>query len=166
MDMDPTAMELVALTSDEVWPLRTVVLRPNYEEEGRLAEFEGDDDPSTHHYGLRTHQGEIVAVLSYMRAQAPDELGQPAARLRGMAVAEGWRRQGLGARLLEGSLARLAIREPDLKVVWCHARVSAVEFYRREGFQRHGEVFEVDQIGPHVVMWRPMPTAVAAEGST
>ena len=158
-------MELVELTIDEVRPLRTAVLRPHYEA-GRLAEFEGDEAESTHHYGLRIDGGEVVAVVTYMRVEAPDDLGGPAARLRGMAVAEGRRREGLGARLLQGSLTRLAVAEPDLKIVWCNARTSAADFYSREGFQRHGEVFEVPEIGPHVVMWRSMPTAEALEGVT
>jgi predicted GNAT family N-acyltransferase len=158
-------MELVELTIDEVRPLRTAVLRPHYEE-GRLANFEGDEDDSTHHYGLRADDGAVVAVLTFMRTEAPEELGGPAVRLRGMAVAEERRREGIGARLLQGSLTRLAVAEPDLQVVWCNARTSAADFYAREGFRRHGEVFDVPEIGPHVVMWRAMPTAEAVRGET
>ena len=152
-------MELVEVDVEDVQPLRTEVLRPHFEE-GRLANFIGDKEPGTHHYALRD-DGDVVAVVTYMRAEAPGDIGAPAVRLRGMAVAEDRRRQGLGARLLEGSLARLAVQESDVSVVWCNARMSAVDFYEEMGFQTHGEVFDVADIGPHVVMWRRMPTAVA-----
>ncbi|MFB6373248.1 MAG: GNAT family N-acetyltransferase, partial [Bradymonadaceae bacterium] len=104
--------------------------------------------------------GQPVAVLSYIREPSPDELGDPATRLRGMAVREQDRRQGLGSRILQNSLTRLAVAQPDLAIVWCNARTSAEDFYRRHGFETQGEVFEVDEIGPHIVMWREMPEAV------
>lgn len=153
-------MELTELQTRDVRPLRTRVLRPHFPD-GRLAEFDGDDDPQTKHYGLTDETGETAAVVSYMREPAPDDLGAPATRLRGMAVRDGDRRRGLGSRLLQGSLTRLAVAQPDLAIVWCNARTSVEEFYRNHGFESHGEVFEVDEIGPHIVMWREMPQSIA-----
>lgn len=153
-------MEFVELTTEDVRPLRTRVLRPHFDE-GELAEFDGDDDEQTKHYGLVDDSAEPVAVVTYLRQEAPDGIGGPAVRLRGMAVAEDRRREGLGRRLLDSSLSRLAVSQPDLEVVWCNARTSAQSFYEKHGFRTHGEVFDVPEIGPHVVMYREMPRALA-----
>lgn len=153
-------MELRELDADDVRPLRTRILRPNYPDDETKA-FEGDEAEDTHHYGLVDEDGEPVAVVTYIRRSAPDDLGEPAVRLRGMAVEKGYRRRGLGTRLLQNSLPRLAVAEPDLTVVWCHARTSAADFYQEHGFERHGEVFDIEGIGPHIVMWREMPNVLA-----
>jgi predicted GNAT family N-acyltransferase len=39
-------------------------------------------------------------------------------------------------------------------LLWCNARVPAINLYRRGGFVEHGEMWEDPDIGPHVVMWR------------
>jgi len=153
-------MELRELDADDVRPLRTRTLRPNYPD-GETKAFEGDDAEDTHHYGLVDDDDTPVAVVTYIRLAPPDDLGQPAVRLRGMAVDQDHRRRGLGTRLLQNSLTRLAVAEPDLTVVWCHARTSAADFYEEHGFERHGGEFDIEGIGPHIVMWRAMPNVLA-----
>lgn len=153
-------MEFRELDAADVQPLRTRVLRTFFSD-GELEEFEGDEARSSRHYGLVDGEGRIVAVASYLPESAPEGLGEPAMRLRGMAVEEDLRGEGHGSRLLQSSLSRLALERPELAVVWCHARTSAAGFYEREGFRRKGEVFEVERIGPHVVMWREMPEVLA-----
>lgn len=155
-------MDFVELTAEDVRPLRTRILRPHLPEDER-AVFEGDEAPTSRHYGLEEPGGAIRAVVTYLRREPPDDLPEPAVRLRGMAVDEGYRRRGLGRRLLQSSLTRLAVDQPDLVIVWCNARTSAADFYENEGFERHGDVFEVESIGPHVVMWREMPEAFVDE---
>jgi predicted GNAT family N-acyltransferase len=152
-------MDFVELTAEEVRPLRTRILRSHVPED-EMAVFEGDEAPTSRHYGLRESGEALRAVVTYLRRESPDDLAEPAVRLRGMAVDEGYRRRGLGRRLLQSSLTHLAVHQPDLEIVWCHARTSAAEFYEREGFERHGDAFEVEKIGPHVAMWREIPQAV------
>ncbi len=41
--------------------------------------------------------------------------------------------------------------------LWCNARMAAVGFYRRAGFEVVSEEFDVPGIGAHVVMTRPVP---------
>jgi predicted GNAT family N-acyltransferase len=153
-------MELRELDADDVRPLRTKSLRPSYPD-GETKTFEGDEAENTHHYALVDDNDKPVAVVTYIRRSPPDTLGKPAVRLRGMAVEQGHRRRGLGTRLLQNSLTRLAVAAPDLTVVWCHARTAAAEFYEGHGFERHGEVFDIEGIGPHIVMWREMPNVLA-----
>lgn len=156
--------ELREVEADDVRPLRTTILRPAYEE-GRLASFEADEREGARHFGLAADDGEMRAVVSYLPASPPDVVCNAAGpgaslQLRGMAVGENWQRRGLGSRLLEGSLARLAVLEPQLEFVWCKARTSASGFYESHDFERCGEPFDIESLGTHVHMWRPTLEAI------
>jgi len=39
-------------------------------------------------------------------------------------------------------------------LIWCNARTSAVEFYRKLGWEILGTEFDVPDVGPHFHMWR------------
>lgn len=78
-------------------------------------------------------------------------------RLRGMATGPGARGQGFGSALLTACLDHAAAAGGA--EVWCNARRAAMGFYRRAGFEVIGDEFEVEDIGPHVVMARAVPPA-------
>jgi len=71
-----------------------------------------------------------------------------------MAVLADWRGRGVGAAMLQ-ALLDLA-RQHDLDAVHCHAQVSALEFYRRFGFEPEGERFMEAGI-EHQLMRLPLP---------
>jgi ribosomal protein S18 acetylase RimI-like enzyme len=73
-------------------------------------------------------------------------------RIRGMATAPQARRQGIGAAVLDVLLAHASTAEATR--VWCSARTPARSLYERAGFRVASEEFEVQDIGPHVVMER------------
>jgi predicted GNAT family N-acyltransferase len=146
------------LTADAVQPLRTRILRPNHE---GLCEFEVDRSRETRHYGLLDTSGEPRAVITMFPETCPALGDEPALRFRGLCVTSELRGRGLGRRLLDGAIARAALTFLSARFVWCNARTSATGFYEGCGFERIGEVFEVPDIGPHVVMWRPMPAVLA-----
>ena len=152
---------------DEIWPverihakdtyaLRQEVLRPHQ----AVAEvgFPGDDDPETGHYAVFSDRDEderIVGVVTVLRqfpaaptADDPDDWW----RLRGMATAPDWRGRGVGSALAAAAVAHVAAH--DGAVVWCYARISAVDFYRAAGFVVTGEAWDEPALGPHVAMWR------------
>src|SRR5690554_8169197 len=79
----------------------------------------------------------------------------PAVQLRGMCVDPAMQHQGLGTRLFESALAPLALHLPQAHIIWCNARLSAQGFYEKLGFEPHGEAFDVENIGPHILMRRP-----------
>ncbi|QDG53117.1 GNAT family N-acetyltransferase [Persicimonas caeni] len=156
----PDDLHLERLAPEQVQPLRTKILRPHFDE-GELCEFVQDHHHDTAHYGIVDRDFDVHAVVTYIHKECPHKPGVEALQLRGMCVDEPMQRRGLGERLLEGSLGQLAVRFPSVKIVWCNARTSAVEFYEKMGFEKIGEVFEVDRIGPHVVMWKTLPVALA-----
>ena len=73
-------------------------------------------------------------------------------RLRGMATIEECRGQGMGAHLLEYSFEIL--KQKNVQLLWCNAREKAFSFYEKLGLQYEGPIFNIDDIGPHKVMYK------------
>lgn len=138
------------ITAADVRALRHRVLRPTQPVESTV--YDGDDLAETMHLGA--FDGDrLVGIASLYRE--PRSGTADGWRLRGMATGAEARGRGFGAALLTACLDRAAA--VDSAEVWCNARQAAIGFYRRAGFEVIGEEFEVENIGPHVVMARPVP---------
>jgi GNAT superfamily N-acetyltransferase len=140
---------LRAATVEELIALRQRELRP-----GRpraTAELEGDREPGARHFGAFLEDGgENVGCASLVPSAWG---GAPAYRLRGMATRADLVGRGIGTALLD--FADASVRaETGVVLRWCHARVGAVVFYRRLGWEVVSEVFDVPDVGPHHVMIR------------
>ena len=73
-------------------------------------------------------------------------------RLRGMATDSNFQRKGYASDLMEESFKELTKRDCDM--VWCNARLVAVDFYKSSGFKITGEIFDIAEIGPHYYMYK------------
>lgn len=69
-----------------------------------------------------------------------------------MAVLAPWRGRGAGGALLQAALVRA--RSAGFARVRLNAQVHAIDFYRRQGFEAYGDVFDDAGI-PHRAMQRP-----------
>jgi GNAT superfamily N-acetyltransferase len=138
-------------------PLRQRVLRPHQTLQ-QLAN-PGDDDPDTGHFAALV-DGEVIGTAS-VRREAPSWAphNRAAWRLRGMATAEGWRNQGVGAAVLAVVIEH--VRHEGGGLLWCNARTPALSFYLRAGFVTRGESWVDPLIGPHVAMERTVDAAPA-----
>jgi len=145
--LDPLIREI---TTDEVRALRHSVLRPNLAYDTTL--YPGDDEAV--HLGAFDDAGRLVGIASIYRE---DRAGGPAGgwRLRGMATDPAVRGAGYGAAVLDACIDHTA--GAGASELWCNARLPAVGFYRRAGFEAGSDEFEVEGMGPHVVMTRPAP---------
>ncbi len=139
---------LCPASAAQILALRHAILRPGLPQD--VARFVGDDAADTRHFGAFVDDLN-VGCLSLM--QAPWQ-GRPALQLRGMAVASAWQGRGLGGRLLAFALAECAS-----PLVWCNARLGAVEFYERHGFLSVGDVFDIPGVGPHKKLLRACQTS-------
>ena len=136
------------ISADDVRPLRHRVLRPGqgYEE----TRYPGDSRPETVHLGA--FDGDrLVGIASLYREGREG----PGWRLRGMATDADVRGAGFGAALLAACADHVAAAGGG--ELWCNARLSAVGFYQRAGFDVVSEQFDVAGIGPHLVMARAVP---------
>ena len=142
---DPIVVERVDAAVTR--PLRQRVLRP-HETLAQLT-LPGDDEPDSGHFAV-FEGDEVVATGSVRREPPPWPIDGPAWRLRGMATAEDRRRRGMGGAVLAAVIAH--VRGHGGGLLWCNARLPAVPFYRRAGFEARGDSWEDPQIGPHIVM--------------
>ena len=112
-----------------------------------------DEGPDTLHIGgYRAER--MVGIATVHRQPMPGSAEPQAWRVRGIAVEHGHRGYGLGGMLLQRCLDHAAVNRAG--VVWAHARVGAFGFFRRYGFQRRGEPFELPDIGPLYVVFLEM----------
>ena len=141
------AAEVRVITAAETWPLRLAVLRPDRPIES--AQFPGDDAQTTRHFGA-FREGSLLGIASLYLAEMPEQPGLTAYQLRGMATATGARGLGLGRALVHACIA--FTRENRAELLWCNARIVALEFYRKLGFKVIGREFDIPDVGPHFRM--------------
>ncbi|MCB9675357.1 MAG: GNAT family N-acetyltransferase [Alphaproteobacteria bacterium] len=144
-----TPIEVRRAEPGEVVDLRHRVLRAGRPRE--TAVFDGDTKPTTRHW-VAVQADRIVGVVSVMAAEMapPHPDPRPRWQLRGMAVEEGLRGSGVGRAMLE------TVHADVNDAMWCNARANVEPFYARSGWVRSGDVFEIENVGPHVRMtWAP-----------
>jgi GNAT superfamily N-acetyltransferase len=144
VEIDP--IHLARVPFAEIVDLRYHVLRAGLPRDA--AHFPGDYDSTTVHLAAKDGKA-IVACATVLVNQWEGEI---ACQLRGMAVAQGYQRRGLGARLL-GEIERVAA-ENGVGIIWANARTPAAGFYQKHGWEIVSEMFEIPTAGPHFKMVR------------
>ena len=145
----PGSRSIRPVTAEDIRPLRHRVLRPG---QAFLETRYPGDDAGVH---LGAFAGDRLVGIASLYQE--DRAGGPAGgwRLRGMATDPDVRGAGFGAALLAACMEHVGAAGGS--EVWCNARMSAVGFYVRAGFEVVSEEFDVPGIGAHVVMTRPVP---------
>lgn len=142
-------IEINIIKAEDTYPIRKAVLREGMSLSHVMA---GDQDIETLHLGV-FDSGQLLCIGSFMKASKTDFNGAQY-QLRGMASARGTEGRGYGTMLLKK--AEQILRQKEVDILWCNARVVALDFYRKLGYQSKGSVFEVDQIGPHYLMFKKL----------
>ena len=145
--INATSLELRQAAVEEIIPLRHRILRAGLPIEE--AHFDGDREPTTHH--VAAFDG-MAAVGCATLVLNPWE-GEPAWQLRGMATDAAWQRCGVGQAVWQYAVD-CAIESSPVRLLWCNARVPALEFYKRQGWEVVSEQFEIPTAGPHRKMIR------------
>lgn len=110
-----------------------------------------DSDEATVHLIYKNEEGAVLVTGTLiLEDEEETESKGKSFRIRGMAVAESLRGQGIGSSLLEGFIQ--AAKEKTIKNIWCNARVKAMPLYERKGFVKNGNIFDVPGSGPHYRM--------------
>lgn len=142
-------IQIKKISAQETFPIRLEVLRKNIP---LPYEFNGDFDKETFHLGAFKNE-ELIAVSSYMKASNKNFEGNQY-QLRGMATLAEY--QGFGAGKLMLQKAVQILKEKNTNILWCNARIAAVDFYKKQGFQTFGEKFEISPVGEHYVMFKKL----------
>jgi predicted GNAT family N-acyltransferase len=143
-------IEIRLIKVEETYSIRKEELRKNMD---LSTQFEGDFDEETFHLGL-FKGNELVSIASFTSSNYKEFEGKQF-QLRGMATKEEYQGQGLGRKLVGRALKILIDKKSNL--VWCHSRITAVDFYSKMDFKIIGEVFEIPIIGKHIVMYKDLP---------
>jgi GNAT superfamily N-acetyltransferase len=142
-------VEVIQITAEETYLLRQEVLRTGLPIE--TCHFKGDFNQTTFHLSVQL-AGVTRAIASFYNALHENLPAQRPFQLRGMATSLEFRGQGLGATLLQAAIPRLTAQRCDL--LWCNARERAAKFYLRNGFSIRGQLFEIEGVGPHFLMFK------------
>ena len=73
---------------------------------------------------------------------------EPAWQLRGMCTDNLYQGRGFGGQLLVCAEAAI-LKNSDTRLFWCNARVPAIPFYQKHGWQVDSDVFDIPTAGPH-----------------
>ena len=148
-------MEIKEITAEDTHDQRHKILRP-----GRLREtciFDGDNLPFATHFGAFDGR-ELVGIASVYPLNSSAFPEENQLQMRGMAVDTDQQRSGIGKRLVHA--AEEYAKERHFSILWFNARVTAVPFYKKLGYEISGTEFEITDVGPHYVMFKRFPEDV------
>jgi GNAT superfamily N-acetyltransferase len=120
-------MEIRVITWEETIPLRQSVLWPNKPQEN--CHVDGDIDGL--HFGAFIEEALVCVASVYLTSNK--------ARLRKFATDTRHQHHGIGSQVLAHIIQSLKSRQ--VGHLWCDARESAIDFYKRFGMQTSGERF-------------------------
>ena len=133
----------------KVRPLRHSELRKG--QDFSTTSYIEDYEAGTFHMACIVDE-KIVTCASYYPEKSIKIKSNRAYRLRGMATDSNFQRKGYARNLMLESFKELKKRDCDM--VWCNARLGAVNFYKSVGFKIIGELFDIEAIGPHYYMYK------------
>ena len=113
--------------------------------------FEGDDLPSTVHFGLYFEK-QLIAVISAFEVKNKLFTEENQYQIRGMAVVLEFQKKGFGEQLLNYCENEIRIKKGEL--IWFNARETAVDFYKKSGYEIIGGQFEIPDVGPHFILFK------------
>jgi ribosomal protein S18 acetylase RimI-like enzyme len=111
--------------------------------------MEGDDSKSTKHIGAFI-DSKCVGVLSLFQTKTRELTEENQYQLRGMAVAPEFQGLQIGKKLVIFSENEL--KKMNVGLLWCNARETAVQFYKKLQFEVISDVFHIPDVGPHYRM--------------
>jgi len=139
--------KILKIKAEDTYPIRRSILRKGMT---LTHKFDGDHEPDTLHLGVYEN-GKLLCVGSFMKA-SKEGLNGSQYQLRGMATAGGYQGKGYGKLLLKK--AEKMLKKQGIDVIWCNARLKAIDFYEKLGYKSVGDLFDIPQVGPHYVLFK------------
>jgi predicted GNAT family N-acyltransferase len=142
-------VEINKVGAEKIRPLRYSELRKG--QDFSTTSYLKDYEEGTFHMACIVDD-EIVTCATFYAEKSMKVQSNNAYRLRGMATDSNFQRQGYARSLMIESFKEL--NKSDCDMVWCNARLGAVNFYKSVGFKIIGELFDIEAIGPHYYMYK------------
>ena len=137
------------ITAEETYSVRLPVLRKG--KSLASCHFEDDDLETTLHLGLYLDQ-KLVGIISLFDKSNPNFQEKNQCQIRGMAVLENQRKKDFGKALLKH--CEKECKKQDVDLIWFNARMQAIGFYEKMGYQKTGTPFDIPDVGEHIVMFK------------
>ncbi|MDI9308651.1 MAG: GNAT family N-acetyltransferase [Limnohabitans sp.] len=115
--------------------------------------FDGDSNESTFHFGIYINK-ELAGIATLLETKTDLIENDAQYQLRGMAVLDLYRKKNIGTELLK-KIERFCI-ENEKEILWFNARKTAIEFYKKSGYEILGKEFEIENIGTHFLMFKKL----------
>ena len=135
------------ISSKDCFELRKKVLWPH--KKLNQCSIDIDNHPDSFHLGAFCGD-HLVSMGSFFKQENKLFNNQLQYRLRAMATDNNYRNIGSGSKLIKKSFEIL--KKKKIEILWCDARLVAVDFYKKNGFKISSNIFEIPIIGPHYVM--------------
>ncbi len=135
------------ITSIEAITVRHPVLRSGKPIES--CHFDGDDLPSTIHFGLFLDE-KLIGVVSIFQNNNGNFNNENQFQIRGMAVLPEFQKKGFGELLIIHTEVYVSRKKGS--IIWFNARENAVNFYKKIGYKIIGSPFSIADIGIHYIM--------------
>lgn len=142
--------EIKKIPASALYPIRHEILRKGEPIEKCI--YPNDNAETTTHFGLY-EKNMLVGVISIFETSNALFSDVKQFQIRGMAVIEKYQKKGYGAALVNEAVAFLKTNEENY-TLWFNARIIAVGFYEKLGFEKIGDAFEIDTIGVHYIMYK------------
>ena len=142
-------VEINKVGAEKIRPLRHSELRKG--QDFSTTSYLKDYEEGTFHMACIVDD-KIVTCATFYAQTSMKIKSDNAYRLRGMATDSQFQRKGYARNLMVESFKELKKRDCDM--VWCNARLVAVNFYESLGFKITGDLFNIEAIGPHYYMYK------------
>ena len=142
-------VEINKVGAEKIRPLRHSELRKG--QDFSTTSYLKDNEEGTFHMACNVDDKIVSCVTFYAQTSMKIKSDNPY-RLRGMATDSQFQRKGYARNLIVESFKEIKKRDCDM--VWCNARLVAVNFYKSVGFKIIGELFDIEAIGPHYYMYK------------
>ena len=144
-------MRIAIVKASQVRPLRNLVLRPGLPIETTY--YKEDNDIDTIHLAYIINK-EIISIGTFYPQNDSILKSKNGYRLRGIATHPEFRRNSAATKLMKESFTVLKHKNCD--IIWCNARLIALDFYKSLGFKINGKEFNIKDIGSHFLMWKSL----------
>ncbi len=144
-------VKISKVDAEKIRPLRHSELRKG--QDFSTTSYLKDCEAGTFHMAYIINEKAVTCATFYPEKFTKMKANN-AYRLRGMATDSKFQRKGYATDLMMESFKELEERCSDL--LWCKARLIAVNFYKSLGFKITGELFNIKGIGPHYYMYKEL----------
>lgn len=142
-------VEIKQITPEETYEIRREIFQP--QQTIKEYKYEADHFKGSFHLGA-FKDGELISIASFLQESNAAFAEMNQYRLHGMATLEKYRGEKAGSALLtEGEKI---LKQKHARLLWCNAKHPVSDYYTRFGLREHGEVFVLDLIGPHKLMYK------------